>query len=365
MVKKTGNFSEQEVSIVKCTSYKQSKVDTAIRKSFKLLKIEIPKNKKILIKPNLISADVKNPKATYTQPQIIGAICKILKKNNCKIYIGESSFMNTGIFFKKAGYDKIAKKYGAKLVIFEQDKLVRIKNSKNKILKEFPIAKSLKEVDYIINVPKLKTHSLMKITGAIKNLYGVIPGGLKQKLHTKADKHSRFAKLLVDIFENLQNKILINIMDGVIGMEGVGPTSGCPKKSNLILASKNSVSLDIIASKIIGYKPKEILPTKEAVKRKLGHWETIILGSKRIPLLNFKKPYVRDRAPRAIRNIFKGKPIVVDKTKCIKCGLCARKCPQKAITLKPYPIIDTKKCIRCFCCMEICPQHALGLKGKN
>ncbi len=349
----------EKVAIVKCKTYKQSEVDKAVKKVLKLAEIEFPKRKKVLIKPNLVVCNAKNPIAVLTNPSIVEAVCKILKKNNCKIYIGESSFMNTDDAFKKSGIERIAKKYG-KMIIFEQDKLVKIKNSKAKILKNFYISKTVKDVDLIINIPKLKTHQLTKYTGAIKNLYGCIPGGMKQKLHKKASGEKKFSKLLVDIYQSIKPEI--NIMDGVIGMEGKGPTSGKPKKAGYILASKNAVSLDVVSSKLIGYKPKQILVIKEAVRRKLGSFKFKLAGIDKIPNLHFEKPIVTEKSSKSILRRLRQRPIVVDEKKCIQCGLCAKKCPVKAIELHPYPEIDKKKCIRCFCCMEICPKDALGLK---
>lgn len=349
----------EKVSIVRCKSYNQSEVDKAIAKVLRLAEIELPKRKKVLIKPNIVVCNAKKPKATLTHPSIVKAVCKLLKKNKCKIYIGESSFMDTDIAFKKSGIEKIAKQYG-KQVIFEQDKLKKIKDKKAKVLKSFYLSKTLRDVDLIINIPKLKTHQLTKFTGAIKNLYGCIVGGMKQKLHKKTGNEKRFSKLLIDIFQNIKPEI--NIMDGVIGMEGRGPTSGKTKKAGYILASKNSISLDVVSSKLIGYNPKKILFLKEAVKRKLGSFNFNLIGIKKLPNLHFEKPVATKAYQKGLLKRFKQKPIIVDKNKCIKCGLCAKKCPARAIKLNPYPEIDKKKCIRCFCCMEICPQDALSLK---
>lgn len=346
----------EKVSIVKCKSYNQSEVDKAIAKVLRLADIELPKRKRVLIKPNIVVCNCKKPLATLTNPAIVRAVCKLLKKNNCKIFIGESSFMETDVAFKKSGIGKIAKQYG-KQIIFEQDKLVKVRDSKAKFLKEFQISKILRDVDLVINIPKLKTHQLTKFTGAIKNLYGCIAGGMKQKLHRKAGNEMNFSKLLIDIYQNVKPEI--NIMDGVVGMEGKGPTSGNARKAGFILASKSAVRLDVVSSKLIGYNPKKILFLKEAVKRKLGSFDFNLVGMNKLPNLHFEKPV----QPKHYLSKFKQRPIVVDESKCVKCGLCARKCPAHAIVLKPYPIIDKKKCIRCFCCMEVCPQDALSLKN--
>src|SRR4030042_1042552 len=193
----------EKVSIVECKSYNQKQVERAIKKSLELINFRFEKNKKVLLKPNLVVANAKHPEATVTNKSIIEAICKILKKNKCQIFIGESSFTDTSDCFKKYNLDKIAKKYNAKLIIFEQDRLVKIHNSHAKILDSFPISKTLKEADLIINLPKLKTHLLTKYTGAVKNLYGVIPGGLKQRLHNKAHGEINFSNMLLDIYEKI------------------------------------------------------------------------------------------------------------------------------------------------------------------
>jgi uncharacterized protein (DUF362 family) len=349
-----------KVSLVKCANYSQSNVDKAIIKALDLAEIKIPKGKKILIKPNIVGSFPKKQNLATTNPTIIEAICKILKKNKCKIFIGESSFTNTVEAFKDSGIEKVAKKYGAKILIFEQDKLIKIKDSNAKVLKEFRISKTLKEVDLVINVPKLKTHLLTKFTGAIKNLYGVLPGGIKQKLHMKAPTVKRFGKMLIDIYQNVKPEI--NIMDGIMGMEGAGPTAGDPKKAGYILASKNAVSLDMASIKLIGYNLREIFYLNEALKRKVAPKKFLLVGQEKIPNLNFKKPTVRDKLARDVVRMLRTRPILVDEFKCIKCGICAKKCPTKSIDLCSYPKVNKKTCIRCFCCMEICPQHALHLK---
>jgi len=357
-------MKKEDVSIVRCSTYEQKKVDKAVEKAISLIGFDFSKykNKKVFIKPNVVGCFPKKQIATTTNPVVVEAICKILKKNNCRIFIGDSPFTMPEASFKASGIDKIAKKYG-KLIIFEQEKLININDKKAKFLKKFPIAKILKQVDLIINVPKLKTHTLTKYTGGVKNLYGTIPGGLKQRTHLKAKGDKNFSSLLVDIYQNIKPEL--NIMDGIIGMEGEGPTSGDIVKSNLILASKNTIALDIACCKLIGLNPKSIYYLKDAIKRKLyPNYKFNLIGMIKLPKLKFKIPSSQavSRTRRLLRKLFAEKPIICDEKKCIKCGRCAKHCPGKAITLKSYPVIDKKKCIRCFCCMEICPQDALSLK---
>lgn len=351
----------EKVAIVKCSSYKQKEADKAVKQALSLLNVEFKKGSSVLIKPNVVGCFPRNQIAITTNPAIVEAVCKILKKAKCRIYIGDSPFTNPYCAFKDSGLDKIAKKYG-KLVIFEQEKLVKIEDKKAKILKEFEIAKIVKNVDLMIDMPKLKTHTLTRYTGAIKNLYGLIPGGLKQRLHNHARGEKKFSKMLVDIYQNIKPQL--NIMDAVIGMDKEGPTAGEPRKVGLILTSRNSVSLDIAASKMIGFKPRKIYMIKEAVKRKLASYKFEIAGMKHLPRIHFIQPTSTQimKTKRMLKGLFKERPIVVDRVRCARCGICMKHCPGKAITLEPYPTFDKKRCIRCFCCIEICPNHALSLK---
>lgn len=354
----------EEVAFVKCNSYNQKEVDKAVFKSLNLINFEFKKGMKVLIKPNVVGSFPRKQIATTTHPSLIEAVCKILKKNKCEIFIGDSPFTYSENSFKSAGIDKIAKKYG-KLIIFEQDKIINIKNNNAKILKNFKTAQILKDVDLIINMPKLKTHVLTKLTGAIKNLYGVIPGGMKQQIHVKAKDEKDFSKILVDIYQIIKPQL--NIMDGIIGMEGEGPTSGDLIKVGIILTSKNSISLDIASANLIGLNPKEVYFLDECIKRKLyPNFEfKQIPENKKFPKFNFKIPSSNKSisTSKQLKILFKEKPIVVNEKLCTKCGLCARKCPTNSIDLCPYPKINPKTCIRCFCCIEVCPQNALMLQN--
>ena len=350
----------EKVGVVKCRTYNQKEVDKSVEKVLSLIDFKFKKGTKVLIKPNVVGSFPKKQIACTTNPAIIEAVCKILKKNECKIFIGDSPFTNPENSFKASGIEKVARKYG-KLIIFEQEKLIKIKDKKAKTLKKFEIAKIIKEADLIIDMPKLKTHVLTKYTGAIKNLYGCIPGGLKQKIHLQGKGDENFSKILVDIYQNIKPKL--TIMDAVIGMDGEGPTSGNPQKVGLILASKNGIALDIAATKMIGLFPHEINTIKESIKRKLyPDYDFQLVGLKQLPKFKFEIPHEARKTQKMLNKLGEYKPIVVDEKKCIKCRTCEKHCPTKSISMTPYPIINKKTCIRCFCCIEICPQDALGLK---
>lgn len=346
-----------DVLIRKCESYKEKDVLPAIKEAFKLWK---PKPKKIvLIKPNLLGSYRKSCCVT-THPAVVDAICKILKKNKNKIWIGDSSFENTERAIKKSGMLKVAKKYNAKVINFDRAKQKLVRIPKNKYLNKFYLPEPVLKADYIISVPKLKTHSLAKLTCAIKNSYGMIAGAKKQYYHKIARKKEQFAELLLELYNKVNPDF--TIVDGVIGMEGEGPSAGTSKKTGLILASTNQIALDLVVCDIVGFKRDSVPTNKVALKKRLLKEKIRIIG--KLYKVPYKAPSEHEltRILSILNMIIPKAKITVHKDVCIKCHSCEKRCPVKAITLAPYPIVDKKKCIRCFCCIEVCPVHALYLK---
>ncbi len=356
-----------KVSIVECNSYDQELVDSAIEKSLKNINFDIKEKSKVLIKPNILGQN-RPEQCITTHPAIAKGILRILKDKRCDVTLVESSgfYQDGGTLkaFKVSGLEDAAKQYGAKIVNLESVPIIRIDDKNARYYKNLELPKIIFEADLIINLPKLKTHTLMRYTGAVKNLFGMIPGGRKQKLHAFAKNETDFGELLVDIYQNVKPQL--NIMDAVMGLEGNGPgAAGKPKHTGLIIASENSAELDIVASEIIGFDPMEIKTNKFAIQRGLASQEKIkIIGIK--PKIKYKKPINAAKFASPIVAIFMShanmSPYVLKK-QCKKCGRCKKVCPMDAITLNPYPSIDYKKCISCYCCHENCPFDAMELKG--
>lgn len=356
-----------KVSVLKCSSYDEGLVYKTIKSSLELIDFKLKENSKVLIKPNVLS-QYKPEESITTHPSIIGAVCRILKEKNCKIIIGDSSgfFQQGGTkkAFKVAGIEEVAKKYSALLIPFEASRIITIEDEKAFVLKKINITSIVKEVDLIINLPKLKTHTLTKYTGAVKNLFGCVPGALKQKYHSIGNNEERFCNLLLDIYQNI--KPGLNIMDGIIGIEGDGPSkAGKIKKAGIILSSKDAVALDIVASGIIGFKPEEIFTNKFVLERNLFDGKIEVLGEKNLKI-PYKKPLItQSHVPSFFTTlIFRSVRVFpfLNKKKCKKCGICAGVCPVNAIKMKDYPIFNRRKCITCFCCHELCPEGAIDLK---
>lgn len=357
------------VSVVHCQDYNQKRVDAAIDRSIKNiggLNHLIKKGTRVHIKPNLLTA--KSPdRAATTHPSLIKSIIVLVKELGGIATIGDSP---AGIsrpiedYWRETGMERVASETGARLVKFEKQGVVERKING----KSYFIARAVAEADVVINVCKLKTHNLTLFTGAIKNMFGSIPGFKKSEYHKQAPKVERFSEIIVDIFSVVQPQL--NIMDAVEIMEGNGPSAGKHRHLGLILASKDAVALDSIAAKIIGFDDGEILTTEIAFQRRVGekNKENIIITGESINRFNdlqIALPTNRFQryVPASIVKVL-GKLIWVrpkpDADRCQRCGACIATCPTQAMNPEDgFPIIDYHKCISCFCCDEVCPHNAI------
>ncbi len=354
-----------KVAIVKCRDYERIKVEQAVKKAFDFLGgigIFIKKSEKVLIKPNILS--VRMPEdGVCTHLEVIRAVVKSVRDCGAVPWIGDNpgGSMNPAKAYEGSGLMSLAKEVG-----------VELKEARGiKVVNGIPIASYFFECDKIINLPKMKTHILMGITGAIKNMYGAVAGLHKSELHKKFPNPEEFAKVLIDTFRIVKPNLVL--MDGIIGMDQDGPSSGRARNLGLLIAGEDSVAIDAVFAELIGIKPLSVITTREAYIRKLGEadLENIeILGeSVKENLINdFEVPgkhklisILGPCAKFAARFVKFGPHI--DKGLCKKCMICQDSCPVLAITINPKnSTIDLKKCIKCMCCHEVCPHKAVELK---
>jgi uncharacterized protein (DUF362 family)/NAD-dependent dihydropyrimidine dehydrogenase PreA subunit len=360
-IKDRGNMSKVIISDVQ-----NNEISEIIKNVFEIFRVEDKvKNKKILVKPNLLGPFLPERGVT-TDPRLISAIVRELKKCRPKeIVVGDNSgsiHFNplkiakiTGIFDASDGcYRNIARE------------VVEVK-VESKFIEELFISKIVKEADYVINVPKFKTHSLTTITGAIKNMFGIIPGGKKAKLHTFTRSIKEFAELLVDIYQIRVPDL--NIMDAIIGMEGKGPTNGKLRIINKVISSDNGISLDSVMAAMMGLKPDTIELLQIAKKRNLGKIDisNIIIDGELEVISGFKTPnngFLQRIRKKVVPHIFSFATVkpIVNHNKCKICKKCIEVCPVYAMNLSnKFPEADRKKCISCFCCDEHCPYGAIIL----
>ncbi|MCM8817976.1 MAG: DUF362 domain-containing protein [Candidatus Omnitrophica bacterium] len=355
---------KEKIVILKCDNYDENLVYEKLNNGIKLLNLKNIPNK-ILIKPNMLSAR-KPEKGVTTHPSVISSLIKFFQ--NREIIIGDSPanyFKSIEEYWEQCGYKKISEKYNIHLKKFENSLFVEISiNDKNY---KIPITSLIKDY-YILNVPKFKTHNLTTLTLGVKNLYGLIPGITKSILHSKFINPYDFSLFLVEFYKKIEDKIFLTVVDGIIGMEGEGPSSGTLRNFGYIIIGEKPIYVDYVCCLLAGISPEKVDFIK-IYKEKCKINEIEIIGDKFEKIKNFKLPSTKryffiknkflSKIISPVGKLFKIIPSI-NKKKCKRCYACVNICPVKAISndLK----FNRKKCILCFCCFEVCLYKAVEVK---
>jgi len=365
------------VAIAPAPSYEYSAVYEAVQKCFSLLKPDLqPPQGRVLLKPNMISP--KPPEAgACTHPAVLKAAADFVKKEyGCTdIRAGDSPggvVGNIQRFWDTLGYSEAAEEGSFSLVSFETGEMEQRTVTIGTRKKEIRIAREVLEADYVINLPKLKTHSFTLYTGALKNIYGIIPGLLKAGYHTEFRHPFAFASFIAAI-----NSIFrpdIHIMDAVTCMEGEGPSAGKTRKIGYILASSDPAALDATAARIIGVDPETIPTIRYAGELGIGCTDTQAVEYPGIhpddiqtePFALPSSTRIYTRIPpfiyRMLYSLFRTRPRM--NSNCIVCGKCTRVCPVQAISQEEGSMkVDYSRCISCFCCSEMCEYDGIDLNA--
>ncbi|MGV8059561.1 MAG: DUF362 domain-containing protein [Smithellaceae bacterium] len=328
----------------------------------KLAGDKIKPGSRVLIKPNMLCA--AHPKdAVLTHPQVIRAAVEYVLQNGAYAQVSDSPAIGS--------FEKIMKQNGTTDALQDLDvNCVPFKDilevDIGKPYGRIEIARDALEADFIINLPKLKTHSQMLLTLAVKNMFGCITGFRKSRWHMRAGIDTMaFAHLLVAIHQAV--KPTVSILDGILALEGEGPgKAGHPRKIGILMGSENSFALDMAVCKMIGV-PYENLPLL-----KTAHKEQLIPSLE----IDGALPHVPDFqlpgggnlifGPVILQNFLRRHTLarpVCDQPLCKLCSKCRTICPAAAIKGTTDNLeFDYNKCIRCYCCIEVCPYGALHAK---
>ena len=355
------------VSITKCSSYNLEEVQKAVVECVDAIGASsiIKPGDKVLIKPNMLQG--KSPdEAITTHPSVVQAVVNMVKDAGAIPMIGDSPggpARGMESFWDVTGFLDVSERTNAKLVNFE--KTGSYEMTRNNI--NYRIAKKVIDADFVINLPKIKTHGLTIFTCAVKNMYGVVPGLIKTEYHKNAPNPTKFAEYVVDIYAI--SKPQLNIVDGIIGMDGTGPSAGNPKKLGMILASIDGVAVDVVLCDMLGKDPMKIPTNRIATEQGLGEGDLTkieIIGD--APVIDdFKWPpnisgsldMIPAPIARGLMKLFWSRP-AIDPEVCTNCKTCVKSCPVDAlIENTPIPEFEYGECINCLCCMEMCPEKAV------
>ena len=334
---------------------------------------------RVAIKVNLVTA-MKPESAGVTHPALVRELCRRLCERGAEVIVGDSPggpynaammatvYRVSGMTAVEEVGAKLNRDFGQYEVEFPEAREAR----------RFTATAWLRDADAIINFAKLKTHGMMGYSGAVKNLFGTIPGTLKLEYHFSHPDATRFSDMLVDLNEYW--KCRLSLVDAVVGMEGNGPTAGEPRFVGALIASPSPYAVDVVAADLMGLEPTAVPTVTAAAARGLGPAtladcdmpaevrDLRVPDFKRIETGNVVEfssllpGWLGRVAGKLAPRLLTSRPTPKGR-ECIGCEKCKNICPAHAIVMKKKrPVIDRTACIRCFCCQEFCPVGAMKVK---
>lgn len=365
-----------KVALVRCEDYGEAHVHDAVGEGLSLLGgagCFTKPGEHILLKVNLLVGTAPN-KAVTTHPSVFRAVARYFREAGADVVYGDSpGFGRPSGAARRAGLTEVAAELGIPLADFSNGEKVSF--PQGGLMHQFTIAKGVLEADGVVSLPKLKTHALTRMTGAVKNQFGCIPGVLKGEFHARLPEMDQFARMLVDLDTFVRPRLYI--MDAIVAMEGNGPRSGKPRNMSALLFSEDPVALDATACRMMDLDPVSVPTVKWGQDMGRGtHSHVELLGA---PLESFIASDFKVKLKkgsttgsmngvlaRFLRHLLVPRP-VIDESRCTCCGTCVKVCPAnpKAVEFrqgeKNPPSHDYSACFRCYCCQELCPEDAVSV----
>ncbi|MBM3307647.1 MAG: DUF362 domain-containing protein [Candidatus Eisenbacteria bacterium] len=363
------------VAVVRCADYDPERVGRAVAEAVELLggmSRFVRPGERVLLKPNLLSAKAPE-RAITTHPEIVGAVAALVRAAGGVPSIGDSpggAIRGVERVWRNTGMLELSERMGVPLVCFEASGSREVRGA----LRSYMIARPALEADAVLNIAKMKTHVLTMYTGCVKNMFGVIPGFLKSRLHSAAPRPVPFARHIVDVHCLVRPRL--NVLDAVVAMEGDGPSGGRPRQVGAILAGEDAVAVDAVAAAMMGLGEGSVPTLRVAAERGLGaaalaDIEVVGADPSSFDLSGFALPrtafmnLIPDFVVRALEPWIWVCPEMSKAWGCRgeACRLCARSCPVGAIAMKDgAPVVSRKACVECLCCHEVCPEHAVRVR---
>ncbi|KAF0207159.1 MAG: hypothetical protein FD171_1922 [Actinobacteria bacterium] len=363
------------VAIIRCDSYDESSVFDAVGRALELLggaERFVRDGERIVLKPNFLVGATPD-KVVNTHPMVFSAAARHLQAASAKLSYGDSpGFGNALAAARKIGIAQVAETLGVTYADFSEGRQVSF--AEGELIKQFTIASAVLDSDGLVTLPKLKTHALTRMTGAVKNQFGCIPGMLKGEFHMRMPDVDRFAQMLVDLNRLLRPRLAI--VDGIVGMQGNGPRGGDPRQIGAIIVSDDLVAVDATVCRIMNLDTALVGTVTYGTAWGLGDADDITYVGD--PIEEFVvADYDVNRSPQSTTGSTGGGTLakrlivprpVIDPTKCTACGTCVSVCPvdPKAVDWANGkgvpPVHDYGRCIRCYCCQELCPERAIDVR---
>jgi len=361
------------VSIVKVQNYDCDLIYEAVKKAVELiggLQDVIKPGSRVFVKINHLPPPSPPEKGIVTHPVFAEAVVRLLKTFSDNIAVGDDIASQAPDGFSISGFQQMCQRAGVRLVNLREGGFVEV-GCNGHFLDKIYLSRIVLDADVIVNLPKLKTHSLTILTGGVKNMYGTIPSGLRTRFHGEYVNKEDFSQVLTDIFSAIKPQL--TIMDGIVAMEGEGPASGGLRRLGVVLASQDAVALDAVVAKMVGLNPMHIYTTRYCDERGLGigkldNIKVVGESLKSAAVPDFRVPVSATNLviqrmpgflPRLVTRQLSVRPRVIER-RCTGCRECQKICPAGAISVAGKTArINPGLCIQCMCCHEACRFNAI------
>lgn len=320
--------------------------------------------KRVMIKPNFLEWK-GHDKPVCVAPELLLALCRLLKTLGAQeiAVIENPAVKSAPVIVENMGISKELSELGVIVANCADYQLCPMAEAS--AFHQLELAQEFRKFDLVIDFAKAKTHAMMTLTLAVKNLFGLVRGSERLGWHLAVGRdYERFADMLLDIYSIVKPQI--SIVDAVVAMEGNGPGSGTPVNLNFIACSTDALALDASVAEKLGVD--DLLVVKQAQKRALDISFTDCGDIPEVVAIKLPDPpqmglewgvYFPPKLREFLRRNMVAKP-ELDSKLCVGCGICVKMCPPESLKLvNGRPVFKLNECIRCFCCQEHCPKGAI------
>lgn len=369
----------EKVSFRAAEDYSSERVFKAVESVFRDINAHelLGSAKKVVIKPNLVIRRPPEACAT-THPAVLAAVLRLLEPYDAEVIVAETpgGVFNESVLkalYRTTGAEKAATDGGASLNFDTSSRPVPSKL--HEAAADFNILSAIADADLVINIAKLKTHTLTTLSAAVKNMFGAVPGLQKFEMHARFPDPECFCAMVVELTHTISPQI--NIVDGIYGMEGNGPNNGDRRFFGAVFGSRSPFCCDVVCREFLGLPRDGVPMLNEAARRGFcpanfselelcgdtDRWEKLRVRDLKLP--DTVNGSVITKLTHAfggrLNRLFEPRPVVT--RACVGCGECASYCPAGRIkVVNRRAVIDHDGCIRCFCCQELCKHNAIRIK---
>ena len=366
-----------KVALKVCKEYDCDSVASALKEALDLLgglSSFIKPSHTVLIKPDLYSLTEPNIAKT-TNPSVVSALAELIAKIGAKCIIADSpkgSLKSSALDDAYVKTKMLEASNNGHAILNTNTSICIVNNPNGECSRDIYIMDAINDVDVIINVGKFRCDKNLGLIGCTQNMFGLIPGRFKDLIKSRCFSLNRYYNYIIDVCDALENKVVLNIMDGIVGSEA----NNDPRILNTLLVGENPYAVDASALKIINQNPENSMLLNESARRGKFNFDFELIGDSLEPLIISDFHYSTQPINIKPRSslYFKYKYTTLQKRPTIPCKLCkgcktcVSTCPMQAITMKNGPLgeyanVDYNKCVTCFKCVDACPYKVIKTKS--